>query len=76
MRLGTHHECVGSSPRVSRVCQDDKREFAERRPRVTEILSRVTKRLAGRFDLHPKNTNSGRQCASRRRTQEVDVGQG
>ncbi|RRT77282.1 hypothetical protein B296_00017903, partial [Ensete ventricosum] len=32
MRLGTRQECVGSSSRVSGVCQDGAREFARRRP--------------------------------------------
>ncbi|RWV82835.1 hypothetical protein GW17_00055623 [Ensete ventricosum] len=47
MRLGTHQECVGSSPRVSGVYQDGAKEFAGRRPRLIERLSRVTERLAG-----------------------------
>ncbi|RZR77948.1 hypothetical protein BHM03_00003158 [Ensete ventricosum] len=39
--------CVGSSLRVSRVCQDSIREFARRRPRLTERLSGVAEKLAG-----------------------------
>ncbi|RRT32161.1 hypothetical protein B296_00037740, partial [Ensete ventricosum] len=33
-------------------------------------------RIGGRFGLHPKEIDSGRWCASKRRTREVDVGQG
>ncbi|RWV82446.1 hypothetical protein GW17_00056055 [Ensete ventricosum] len=47
MRLGTRQECVGSSPRVSGVFQDGAREFAKRRPKITERLSRVAEKLAG-----------------------------
>ncbi|RWV98618.1 hypothetical protein GW17_00038527 [Ensete ventricosum] len=47
MHLGTRQECVGSSPRVSRVCQDGAREFAKRRPRLDERLSMVAEKLAG-----------------------------
>ncbi|RWV82097.1 hypothetical protein GW17_00056433 [Ensete ventricosum] len=39
MRLGTRQECVGSSPRVSRVCQNSVREFVKRRPRLAKRLS-------------------------------------
>ncbi|RWW63668.1 hypothetical protein BHE74_00029138, partial [Ensete ventricosum] len=39
--------CVGSSLRVSKVCQDSIREFARRRPRLTERLSGVAEKLAG-----------------------------
>ncbi|RWW37723.1 hypothetical protein BHE74_00057123 [Ensete ventricosum] len=42
MQLGTHQECVGSSLRVSGVCQDGAREFAGRRPRLTGRLSGVS----------------------------------
>ncbi|RWW55670.1 hypothetical protein BHE74_00037673 [Ensete ventricosum] len=45
MRLGTRLECVGSSPRVSGVCQDGAREFAGRKPRPTGRLSGVVERL-------------------------------
>ncbi|RWW49701.1 hypothetical protein BHE74_00044091 [Ensete ventricosum] len=74
MRLGTHQECIGSLLRVSGAYQDGAREFTGRRLRLVERLSRVVERLGGRFDLHPKEINSGRRCASRKRTQEVDVG--
>ncbi|RRT70512.1 hypothetical protein B296_00000782 [Ensete ventricosum] len=46
MRLGTHQECVGSSPKVSGVCQDGTREFARRRPRLVERLSGVAEKVA------------------------------
>ncbi|RRT39871.1 hypothetical protein B296_00000662 [Ensete ventricosum] len=46
MRLGTRQECVGSSPRVSGVCQDGAREFTGRRPRLVGRLSGVAERLA------------------------------
>ncbi|RZR89973.1 hypothetical protein BHM03_00017791 [Ensete ventricosum] len=36
MRLGTRLEYVGSSSRVSRVCQDSAREYAKRLLRVAE----------------------------------------
>ncbi|RZS21156.1 hypothetical protein BHM03_00053757 [Ensete ventricosum] len=77
MRLGTRQEYIRSSPRVLRVYQDGAREFAGRRLRLTGRLSGVAERLVGSwegFDLHPKEINSGRRCASRRRTREVDVG--
>ncbi|RRT47475.1 hypothetical protein B296_00044377 [Ensete ventricosum] len=47
MQLGTHQECVGSSPRVSGVCQDGTREFARRRPRLVGRLSGVAEKLTG-----------------------------
>ncbi|RZR90552.1 hypothetical protein BHM03_00018450 [Ensete ventricosum] len=47
MRLGTHLECIESSPRVSVACQDGAREFAGRRPRLTIRLSGVAERLPG-----------------------------
>ncbi|RWV93340.1 hypothetical protein GW17_00044213 [Ensete ventricosum] len=47
MRLGTHQECVGSSPRVLGVCQDGAREFAKRRPRLVGRLSGVAEKLVG-----------------------------
>ncbi|RWW58116.1 hypothetical protein BHE74_00035053 [Ensete ventricosum] len=50
MRLGTHQECVGSSPRVSGACQDSAMEFAKRRPRLTGRLSGKAETLAGRLD--------------------------
>ncbi|RRT51747.1 hypothetical protein B296_00050922 [Ensete ventricosum] len=50
MRLGTRQKCVGSSPRVSGVCQDSAREFARRRPRLTGRLSRVAERLVGSWE--------------------------
>ncbi|RZS15343.1 hypothetical protein BHM03_00047179 [Ensete ventricosum] len=45
MRLGTRQECIGSSSRVSGVCQDSAREFARRRPRLTGRLSRVVEKI-------------------------------
>ncbi|RWV89250.1 hypothetical protein BHE74_00042276 [Ensete ventricosum] len=50
MRLEIRQECVGSSLRVSRACQDGAREFAGRRPRLTEKLSGVAEILAGSWD--------------------------
>ncbi|RRT48855.1 hypothetical protein B296_00018542 [Ensete ventricosum] len=47
MWLGTHQECVGSSPKVSGVYQDGAREFARRRPRLVGRLSRVAEKFAG-----------------------------
>ncbi|RRT58420.1 hypothetical protein B296_00002160 [Ensete ventricosum] len=47
MHLGTRQECVGSSPRVSGVCQDSAREFAKRRPSDDAIGSR--RKFAKRF---------------------------
>ncbi|RZR94444.1 hypothetical protein BHM03_00023128 [Ensete ventricosum] len=44
MRLGTRQEYVGSSPRVSRVCQDGAREFARRRSRLARRLSGVAEK--------------------------------
>ncbi|RWV96542.1 hypothetical protein GW17_00040728 [Ensete ventricosum] len=46
MRLGTHLECVGSSPKVSGACHDDTREFAGRRSRLAERLSGIAEKLA------------------------------
>ncbi|RWV79995.1 hypothetical protein GW17_00058790 [Ensete ventricosum] len=46
MRLGTRQECVRSSPRVSRACQDGAREFAKRRPRLVGRLLGVAEKLA------------------------------
>ncbi|RRT40581.1 hypothetical protein B296_00050691 [Ensete ventricosum] len=46
MWLGTRHECVGSSQKVSGACQDGVREFAKRRPRLAERLSGVAETLA------------------------------
>ncbi|RWW64597.1 hypothetical protein BHE74_00028162 [Ensete ventricosum] len=45
MRLGTYLECIGSSSRVSGVCQDGTREFVKKRPRLAGRLSGVAKRL-------------------------------
>ncbi|RRT85162.1 hypothetical protein B296_00008956 [Ensete ventricosum] len=70
MRLGTRLEYVGSLLRVSGDCQDGAKEFIGRRSRLIERLSRVAERLTGRFDIHPKEINSGRRCASRRRTRK------
>ncbi|RZS05101.1 hypothetical protein BHM03_00035567 [Ensete ventricosum] len=50
MRLGTRQECVGSSPRVSGVCQDSAREFAKRRLRLAGRLSGVAEKLTGSWD--------------------------
>ncbi|RWW86966.1 hypothetical protein BHE74_00004223 [Ensete ventricosum] len=50
IRLGTHQECVGSSQKVSGVCQDDAREFAKRRPRLARRLSWVAEKLTGISD--------------------------
>ncbi|RWW11030.1 hypothetical protein GW17_00025389 [Ensete ventricosum] len=50
MRLGTRQECIGSSLRVSGVCQDGAREFARRRPRLVRRLLRVVKKLTGSYD--------------------------
>ncbi|RWW67699.1 hypothetical protein BHE74_00024850 [Ensete ventricosum] len=47
MRLETCQECVGSSPRVSRVCQDDAREFARRKLRLVGRLLGVAEKLTG-----------------------------
>ncbi|RZS25163.1 hypothetical protein BHM03_00058320 [Ensete ventricosum] len=47
MRLGTRQECVGSSSRVSKVCQDSAREFARRRTRLDRRLSGVAEKLIG-----------------------------
>ncbi|RWW41898.1 hypothetical protein BHE74_00052587 [Ensete ventricosum] len=46
-------ECIGSSSRVSRVCQDGIREFARRRPRLVERLSGVAEKLTGIMELQP-----------------------
>ncbi|RWV92103.1 hypothetical protein GW17_00045561 [Ensete ventricosum] len=51
MQLGTRQECVGSSPRVSGVCQDSAREFARRRPRLARRLSGVSEKLVGNDGL-------------------------
>ncbi|RRT55344.1 hypothetical protein B296_00048512 [Ensete ventricosum] len=50
MWLGTHQECVRSSPRVSGACQDSVGEFARRRPRLVERLSRVAEKLTGSWE--------------------------
>ncbi|RRT51138.1 hypothetical protein B296_00011375 [Ensete ventricosum] len=54
--VGTRHECVGSSLRVSGVCQDGAREFARRRLRLVGRLSRVAEKLAGK-DHSTRNKN-------------------
>ncbi|RWV96431.1 hypothetical protein GW17_00040863 [Ensete ventricosum] len=51
MRLGALQECVGSSPRVSRVYQDGTREFAKRRLRLAERLSGVVEKFAWRITM-------------------------
>ncbi|RRT41598.1 hypothetical protein B296_00031413 [Ensete ventricosum] len=43
--MGTHLECVGSSPRVLGACQDSSREFAGRRPGLVRRLSEVAEKL-------------------------------
>ncbi|RWW48580.1 hypothetical protein BHE74_00045328 [Ensete ventricosum] len=53
MRLGTRQEYVGSSPRVSRVCQDGAREFARRRSRLARRLSGVAEKPVRRFFSDP-----------------------
>ncbi|RWW69266.1 hypothetical protein BHE74_00023147 [Ensete ventricosum] len=50
MRLGTRQECIGSSPRVSRVYHNGTKEFVGRRPRLTGRLSRVAERLGGSWE--------------------------
>ncbi|RWW52587.1 hypothetical protein BHE74_00040967 [Ensete ventricosum] len=47
MWLKTYQECVKSSSRVSGIRQDGTREFARRRPRLTERLLRVAEKFAG-----------------------------
>ncbi|RWV94067.1 hypothetical protein GW17_00043432 [Ensete ventricosum] len=51
MRLGTRQECVGSTPRVSRVCYDGAREFARRKSRLAGRLSGVAEKLIGRLTM-------------------------
>ncbi|RWV79810.1 hypothetical protein GW17_00059002 [Ensete ventricosum] len=70
MRLGTRQECVGSSPRVSGVCQDGAREFAGRRPRLARRLSGVADKLAGSIGKIARNTLGDRQ----RKTMRLIVG--
>ncbi|RWV79480.1 hypothetical protein GW17_00059378 [Ensete ventricosum] len=50
MWLGTHQECVGSSPRVLGACQDSTRKFAGRRSRLAERLSEVAEKLVRSWD--------------------------
>ncbi|RWW00982.1 hypothetical protein GW17_00036012 [Ensete ventricosum] len=50
MRLGNRQESVGSSLRVSGVCQDGAREFVRRRSRLAGRLSGVAERLAGSWE--------------------------
>ncbi|RRT67159.1 hypothetical protein B296_00019931 [Ensete ventricosum] len=50
MWLGTHQECVGSSPKVLGACQDSTRKFAGRRSRLAERLSEVAEKLARSWD--------------------------
>ncbi|RWV77382.1 hypothetical protein BHE74_00034992 [Ensete ventricosum] len=56
MQLGTHLECIESSPRVSGVYQDGAREFAGRRLRLIGILSGVAERLVGSFTMTVKRS--------------------
>ncbi|RWW47706.1 hypothetical protein BHE74_00046270, partial [Ensete ventricosum] len=51
MRLGTRQEYVRSSPRVSRVYQDDASEFTRRTPRLARRLLGVAEKLAGRLTM-------------------------
>ncbi|RZR80281.1 hypothetical protein BHM03_00006276 [Ensete ventricosum] len=48
--MGTHQGCVRSLPRVSGVCQDGAREFAERRLRLVGRLFGVAEKLVGSWD--------------------------
>ncbi|RWW81570.1 hypothetical protein BHE74_00010016 [Ensete ventricosum] len=43
--------CVGSSPRVLRVCQDGAREFTRRRPRLTGRLWGIVEKLVRRLTI-------------------------
>ncbi|RZS25004.1 hypothetical protein BHM03_00058159 [Ensete ventricosum] len=61
MRLETHQECIGSSPRISGVCQDSVREFARRRPRLTGRLSGVAEKLAWKSSLGIRREITGRR---------------
>ncbi|RRT72421.1 hypothetical protein B296_00026716 [Ensete ventricosum] len=55
MGLGTHLQCIGSSPRVLGACQDGAREFARRRPRLTRRLLGEAEKYAGSWEgLSPK----------------------
>ncbi|RZR95964.1 hypothetical protein BHM03_00024873, partial [Ensete ventricosum] len=54
--FGNSPECVGSSPRVSGVCQDGAKEFAKRRSRLAERLSAVAEKLAGSRDESSRET--------------------
>ncbi|RRT63430.1 hypothetical protein B296_00026793 [Ensete ventricosum] len=45
MRLRTCLKCIGSSSRVSGVCQDGTREFARRRLKLAKRLSGVAEML-------------------------------
>ncbi|RRT34454.1 hypothetical protein B296_00035510 [Ensete ventricosum] len=47
MQLGTRQEYIGSSPRISGVCQDGAKEFVRKRPRLTGRLSGVAEKPAG-----------------------------
>ncbi|RWV95487.1 hypothetical protein BHE74_00011369 [Ensete ventricosum] len=74
MRLGTHQECVGISPRVSGVCQDGTREFARRRARLARRLSGVAEKLVGndvvgsrRSSLGDSPKGSGSSLGTRRK---------
>ncbi|RWV82088.1 hypothetical protein GW17_00056442, partial [Ensete ventricosum] len=49
-KLGTHQECIESSPRVLGVYKGVAREFARRRSRLTGRLSGVAETLARRLD--------------------------
>ncbi|RWW16549.1 hypothetical protein GW17_00019562 [Ensete ventricosum] len=51
MQLGTRQECIGRSPWVLGVCQQNgTREFVGRRPSLTRRLSGVAERLTGRWE--------------------------
>ncbi|RRT64857.1 hypothetical protein B296_00028433 [Ensete ventricosum] len=74
MRLGTQQESVRSSPRVSGACQDDTREFARRRPRLTGRLSGVAEKFAGRDSLKGLGSSLGtRREITREKTRRLAV---
>ncbi|RWW76326.1 hypothetical protein BHE74_00015589 [Ensete ventricosum] len=63
MWLGTRQECIGSSSRVSRAYQDGVREFARRRPRLTERLPTVAEKLVESWDGLVMDATAGGQTA-------------
>ncbi|RWW59804.1 hypothetical protein BHE74_00033238 [Ensete ventricosum] len=60
MQLGTRLECIGSSPRVSGVCQDGAREFARRRSRLAGRLTGVAERLTRSWEEITSSLESAR----------------